>query len=1430
MRIHFLTNKLHQIVGFCIAAIACVVFLLCLSLMQPVSAQVPATSAESESVEQVHPFRALLDQVIVQLNGVVSYTAQAIDAVRPNSNQADSSEEAALPSPRSDLTLPASAQFPSVNLGSGTFIINAPLSVRQSLAVTGGSRLATTTVSGLFSAGVMAGSNLTIGNTITTDSLQVDELASIERLTVSNAAEINGALQVDGLASIERLTVSNDVEINGALRALGGIITDGANIDVASGSIFASNVVNEIVAGSNVTVTGSRNTPTISFVPEPFDGVLEINGERGTVEFEAGEDIEINGLEIENISDLDSVRSRGGCAGCIDDSDVSNILTLSGGTINGTSIGLGSAAAAAFSTVNVGNALSSSSAFTVLSTGTSTFGGTVNIESGCFAENGVCIGGLTAPTYLGLPDTPGSYLSGSLQYANASATALTQSAGLVFAGDNLGIGTSTPSARLTVEGDSLLIGAVSVISGTSSQFRGGLNVTDGCVSVDGTCLGGAAEIGDLNDVTLATTSDGDILIYDGTAWTNVSSSTLGFGDGTFLGLADTPQTYLARSVSYVNATSSALTQSANFVYDGTRLAVGTPSPVTTLTVGGDLSMLDGSLTRWYDNDSSNYAGFRAPAVLGSNIEWILPAIDGGSNEILVTDGSGNLRFDSVESVGGGSPDFIGLTDTPAGYITNGIPFTSTSSLLFSNEFVFDGQNLGIGVELPLAPLTVQGNTRLQAVNDAVGFYYNASADTVGIGTLNADARLAVENGSILQQGGRASSTYTPNQIGSLDLVSNPSANDVQVIGNRAYVVSSSAGDDFHILDISNPVAPVEVGSLNLPTTASRVFVVGNYAYVVSSVTGDDFHIIDISNPMVPVEVGSLNLPTSANDVFVQGRYAYVVTDNVGDDFHIIDISSPSSPQIVGETDLSDSGTAVKVRGQYAYVTTRGTDEDFHVIDISSSTAPTSTDSIFLSDAANDVFIKENYAYVVSNNGGDDFHIINISDPSAVVEVGGIDLVTSAVAVTVSGKYAYIASAATGDDLHVIDISSATTPVEVGAIELAAGAGTGVAVAGRYAYITTTNTGKEFYVVDLTGIEAQSGVMHSLQSGSMTVLGDTVLSGRLDVGEGLLVGDVGIYSQGAVYAAGTDSSYFLGDMSIGTTSANSELTVDGVIQATNLVSGGTTNLMADAQGNIILEVSDQRLKENVHTLTGSLDKILGLRGVSYAWKDKDRFGDQQEIGFLAQEVDEVVPEVVRKGGAYWSLNTKNLLALVVEAMKEMWSVVNGNQNRIEELETRIRELENRNSSSTVATQILEQDEEAAKENIQPELVDEKDSDAKAQSGADEEEVEVRLVGTPSSTSTMATTTTATTTSELDADSETLLPVQENNQSEPVAPEMPSDDSVEIVETTLDTTNTTASSSESHIDPQEPHMLLESTGEADEGEIATSVIDESTANSE
>jgi hypothetical protein len=149
----------------------------------------------------------------------------------------------------------------------------------------------------------------------------------------------------------------------------------------------------------------------------------------------------------------------------------------------------------------------------------------------------------------------------------------------------------------------------------------------------------------------------------------------------------------------------------------------------------------------------------------------------------------------------------------------------------------------------------------------------------------------------------------------------------------------------------------------------------------------------------------------------------------------------------------------------------------------------------------------------------------------------------------------------------------------------------------------------------------------------------------------------------------------GNVGIGTTTPSEELTVDGTIQATNLL-GGAVNLTTDASGNIIRDPSDVRLKENIEPLQDSLAKLLELQGVSYEWKDKERFGEQKEIGFLAQDVDLVLPEVVRKGGEYWSLNTRNIVAVVVEAVKELYERVEEYFARTEQLELENAELEAR----------------------------------------------------------------------------------------------------------------------------------------------------------
>jgi len=125
------------------------------------------------------------------------------------------------------------------------------------------------------------------------------------------------------------------------------------------------------------------------------------------------------------------------------------------------------------------------------------------------------------------------------------------------------------------------------------------------------------------------------------------------------------------------------------------------------------------------------------------------------------------------------------------------------------------------------------------------------------------------------------------------------------------------------------------------------------------------------------------------------------------------------------------------------------------------------------------------------------------------------------------------------------------------------------------------------------------------------------------------------------------------LNIGTTSYSGvqELVVDGTIFSSDLYGGGTT-LETDANGNIIRTPSDQKLKKDITPITDALSKVLELEGVYYNWKDSARFGDQTEIGLIAQEVEKVVPEVVRSGGEYKSLNYQHLVALLINAIQEL----------------------------------------------------------------------------------------------------------------------------------------------------------------------------------
>jgi hypothetical protein len=100
-------------------------------------------------------------------------------------------------------------------------------------------------------------------------------------------------------------------------------------------------------------------------------------------------------------------------------------------------------------------------------------------------------------------------------------------------------------------------------------------------------------------------------------------------------------------------------------------------------------------------------------------------------------------------------------------------------------------------------------------------------------------------------------------------------------------------------------------------------------------------------------------------------------------------------------------------------------------------------------------------------------------------------------------------------------------------------------------------------------------------------------------------------------------------------------------------------------------SDARWKTNVTTLKDALTSVMGLRGVSYDWRQDipgRRFASGRQIGFLAQEVEGVLPELVSTDAqGYKSVAYVNVVPVLVEAIKQQ-------QKQIETLQDRERRVE------------------------------------------------------------------------------------------------------------------------------------------------------------
>ena len=172
------------------------------------------------------------------------------------------------------------------------------------------------------------------------------------------------------------------------------------------------------------------------------------------------------------------------------------------------------------------------------------------------------------------------------------------------------------------------------------------------------------------------------------------------------------------------------------------------------------------------------------------------------------------------------------------------------------------------------------------------------------------------------------------------------------------------------------------------------------------------------------------------------------------------------------------------------------------------------------------------------------------------------------------------------------------------------------------------------------------------------------------------------STGATERARIDSS---GNLLVGTTSSGSEIGRLTVKQGVDADSGGlrivapnSTNAWAprtgadsqfyfgyngtskakiDNSSGAYSALSDARLKDNVQECEKGLSEILSLRSVSYTFIDDA--SKTKQVGFIAQEVEPLIPEVVStptSSNQYYGLNYAGVVPVLVKAIQEQQAII------------------------------------------------------------------------------------------------------------------------------------------------------------------------------
>ena len=149
---------------------------------------------------------------------------------------------------------------------------------------------------------------------------------------------------------------------------------------------------------------------------------------------------------------------------------------------------------------------------------------------------------------------------------------------------------------------------------------------------------------------------------------------------------------------------------------------------------------------------------------------------------------------------------------------------------------------------------------------------------------------------------------------------------------------------------------------------------------------------------------------------------------------------------------------------------------------------------------------------------------------------------------------------------------------------------------------------------------------------------------------------GLYQVGSA-----DKNYFAGNVQI-----NNSLAVG------NITPSATTGRIDASNDVVAFSTSDIRLKTNIKLISNPIEKIKQIGGYNFDWKEDEELVKLHgfkgsDIGVIAQELEEVLPEIVTtRDSGYKAVKYEKIVPLLIEAIKEQ-------QKQIDELKSIINGL-------------------------------------------------------------------------------------------------------------------------------------------------------------